>query len=205
MIPRLLLFLRKRFDKDAFTGLPLTIFSAVFLIFLGTFAGITDAIVNSLAIVKLDDNFERFLYALRTPLGANIFYVITNFAGQTTIIILGVATAIYLLFRKEFLYLYTLMLIFAGTESSVYLIKIMINRPRPIADIAYYIESSGSFPSGHSAIAMAFFGFITYYIVRHITGKNNRTIVVTLGSILIFLIGFSRLYLGVHFLSDVLG
>ncbi|HAO64676.1 TPA: hypothetical protein DCQ44_01710 [Candidatus Taylorbacteria bacterium] len=205
MIPRLLLFLRKRFDKDAFTGLPLTIFSAVFLIFLGTFAGITDAIVNSLAIVKLDDNFERFLYVLRTPLGANIFYVITNFAGQTTIIILGVATAIYLLFRKEFLYLYTLMLIFAGTESSVYLIKIMINRPRPIADIAYYIESSGSFPSGHSAIAMAFFGFITYYIVRHITGKNNRTIVVTLGSILIFLIGFSRLYLGVHFLSDVLG
>lgn len=205
MIAKPLSFLKKRFEKAAFTGLPLTIFSAVFLIFLGTFFGITEAVVNSLAIVKIDNSFEQFLYALRTPLGANIFYVITNFAGQSTVIVLGIAAALYLLFKKELLYLYTLILIFAGAESSVYLIKILINRPRPIADIAYYIENSASFPSGHSMTAMAFFGFITYYIVRHVSGKNNRSIVIMLGSLLILLIGFSRLYLGVHFLSDVLG
>src|ERR1035437_8187129 len=185
MMTKQLSFLKKRFEKGAFTGLPLTIFSAVFLIFLGTFAGITGAIVNSLAIVKIDNNFENLLYTLRTPLGANIFYFITNIAGQSTIIVLGIIAAIYLLFKKELLYLYTLIIIFAGAESSVYLIKILINRPRPIADIAYYIESSASFPSGHSTIAMAFFGFVTYYIVRHITGRNNKSIVIALGSLLI--------------------
>jgi undecaprenyl-diphosphatase len=108
-------------------------------------------------------------------------------------------------FKKELAYLYSLILIFIGTEVSVYLIKVFINRGRPIADIAYYIEKSGSFPSGHSAIAIAFFGFMTYYLIHHISGRNMRPAIIFIGTLLIVSIGFSRLYLGVHFLSDVLG
>jgi undecaprenyl-diphosphatase len=81
----------------------------------------------------------------------------------------------------------------------------LINRARPGADIAYYLENSQSFPSGHSAIAMAFFGFITYYFIYHVTGKDKKTLVLLFGALLIALVGFSRLYLGVHFLSDVIG
>src|ERR1035437_8336078 len=198
-------FLKKRFERDVFTGIPLTIFIIIFLILLGTFVGITESIVNSSPITKFDNNFANFLYQFRTPFLAQVFYVITNFANQITVIILGVIALIYLYLKKELAYLYALTLVFLGTEASVYLIKIFINRPRPIVDIAYYIETSASFPSGHSTIAIAFFGFVTYYLLSHVAGKNKKTILILLGTILIALIGFSRLYLGVHFLSDVLG
>jgi undecaprenyl-diphosphatase len=198
-------FIKERLRRKVFTGLPLTIFVIVFLILLGTFVGITDSIVNSAPIVKLDDNFAHFLFGLRTPFLAQVFYVITDFADQITITILGAISLVYLYFKKEIAYLYALIIIFLGTEASIFIIKILINRGRPIADIAYYLETSGSFPSGHSAISMAFFGFITYYLIHHITGRNKKFIITLLGTLLILLVGFSRLYLGVHFLSDVLG
>src|ERR1035437_2245001 len=203
---RLKAFLKKRLKRNVFTGLPLSIIIIIFLILLGTFVAITESIVNSSPMIRFDNSFANFIYQLRTPFLAQFFYAITNFANQITVIILGVIALIYLYLKKELAYLYALILVFLGTEASVYLIKILINRPRPIADIAYYIEASPSFPSGHSAIAIAFFGFVTYYLICHVKGNvKKKTILIVLGTILTALIGFSRLYLGVHFLSDVLG
>ncbi|MES2315808.1 MAG: phosphatase PAP2 family protein [Patescibacteria group bacterium] len=197
--------IKKRLERKVFTGLPLTIFVTVFLILLGTFLGITDSIVNSLPMVKLDASFAHFLFQIRTPSLAKAFYVITNFADQITIAVIMIISLGYLFWKKELAYLYALLLTFIGTEGSVFLIKIFINRDRPGADIAYYLETSKSFPSGHSAIAMAIFGFITNYVLHHIASYKNKSLVIFAGSILIALIGFSRLYLGVHFLSDVIG
>ncbi len=198
-------FLKKRLEPKVFTGLPLTIFVTVFLILLATLVGITDSIVNGAAILKIDATFSNSLFLLRTPYLAKVFYIITNFAGLITMIILSVLSLLYLFLKKETAYLYAFLLTFIGAEVSVYLIKIFINRARPGANIAYYIEKSKSFPSGHSAVAIAFFGFATYYLIHHITGKNKKSLVIFCGTLLIMLVGFSRLYLGVHFLSDVLG
>ena len=198
-------FLKKRFEPNVFTGLPLTIFIIVFLIILATFIGLTDSIVNSQPIVTFDNNFAQTLYHLRTPTGIKVFYTITNFADQITIAILLAISLVYLYFKKEMAYLYALVITFIGAEGSAFLIKILINRARPGADIAYYLETSKSFPSGHSTVAMAFFGFVTYYIIHHSSGRSKKSLFILLGSILIGLIGFSRLYLGEHYLSDVLG
>jgi undecaprenyl-diphosphatase len=198
-------FLKKRLEPEVFTGLPLTIFIIVFLILLATFIGLTNAIVNSAPIVTLDNNLANALYHLRTPQGVKVFYTITNFADQITIAILLVLSLIYLFFKKELAYLYALIITFIGAEGSAFLIKILINRPRPGANLAYYLETSKSFPSGHSTVAMAFFGFVTYYIIHHVNGKGKKYLFILLGAILIGLIGFSRLYLVEHYLSDVLG
>lgn len=177
----------------------------IFLILLVVFIGITASIVTALPLVIFDKSFAHFLFTLRTPFLAQAFYLITNFADQITIAILGIAALLYLYFKKELAYIYALIGIFLGTEASVYILKILINRPRPLADIAYYVEKDPSFPSGHSAIATAFFGFITYYLIRHSEGRNKKGIVLLLGTLLILVVGFSRLYLGVHYMSDVLG
>lgn len=102
-------------------------------------------------------------------------------------------------------YFYSLLIAVLGNEISVYFIKIFIDRSRPTIDITYIIEKSNSFPSGHSAIAVSFYGFITYYLLKHIQGRGKKSVILLLGILLIALIGFSRLYLIVHFLSDVVG
>lgn len=198
-------FMQKRLEPKVFTGLPLTIFIIVFLILLATFIGLTDSIVNSAPIVSLDNNFAHALFKLRTPLGINVFYTITDFASQITICILLAISLVYLFFKKELAYLYALIITFIGAEGSAFVMKILINRARPGPDIAYYLETSKSFPSGHATAAMAFYGFATYYIIHHINKKSKKSFYIFLGALLIGLIGFSRLYLGEHYLSDVLG
>ena len=84
------------------------------------------------------------------------------------------------------------------------LLKNIINRPRP--DGYRIISETGySFPSGHSMISMAFYGLILYIVFKNVKNKNIRNLLTVLIAILIFLIGFSRIYLGVHYVSDVLG
>ena len=98
-----------------------------------------------------------------------------------------------------------------GTAISVWILKHFLDMPRP--ETALYLEMSPSFPSGHSALAMALYGFLFLTIWKHPNGAKalpgkekhplqNKSLVFL--AILILAIGISRLYLGVHFLQDVL-
>ena len=83
------------------------------------------------------------------------------------------------------------------------LLKNILQRPRPI-EYRLIDESGYSFPSGHSMVSMAFYGFIIYLIYKYVKNKYVKYTLITLLSILILLIGISRIYLGVHYTSDVL-
>ena len=83
------------------------------------------------------------------------------------------------------------------------LIKRIIQRPRPTG--FRIIEENGySFPSGHSMVSAAFYGFLIYLIYKNVKNKYLKWSLITLLSVLIILIGTSRIYLGVHYTSDVL-
>lgn len=83
-------------------------------------------------------------------------------------------------------------------------IKNIVQRPRPTG--YRLIEETGySFPSGHSMISMAFYGFAIYLICKYVKNKALKCTLTILLSLLIILIGASRIYLGVHYPSDVLG
>jgi undecaprenyl-diphosphatase len=96
---------------------------------------------------------------------------------------------------------FCLLLTIITSEASTFLLKIIANRPRPT--IAVYLEDSPSFPSGHATIAVAFYGFLTYLLLRRAKSKKQRAAIVSFAALMIATIGFSRLYLGVHYLSDV--
>lgn len=84
-----------------------------------------------------------------------------------------------------------------------YVIKHIINRPRPTG--INLVKASGySFPSGHSATSMVFYGFLIYLVYKYINNKILKTFLIILLSIVILMIGLSRIYLGVHYASDVL-
>ena len=83
------------------------------------------------------------------------------------------------------------------------LFKFILQRPRP-TEYRIINETGYSFPSGHSMISMAFYGFLIYLIYKYVKNKKLKYISITLISILIIFIGISRIYLGVHYTSDVL-
>lgn len=84
------------------------------------------------------------------------------------------------------------------------LLKFLLMRPRP--DIFHLIDVNGySFPSGHSMVSLAFYGYFIYLTYVHMKNKKMKWSIIIALSILIFLIGCSRIYLGVHFATDVMG
>ena len=84
------------------------------------------------------------------------------------------------------------------------LLKGILQRPRP-TEYRIIEETGYSFPSGHSMISMAFYGYIIYLIYKYVKNKYIKWFSIVLLSILICSIGISRIYLGVHYTSDVLG
>jgi len=89
-----------------------------------------------------------------------------------------------------------------GSAATVFIIKHIFYRARPFFE-AFYPETGSSFPSGHATAAMALYGFLIYAIWRHDKHHLKNPFIIFL-SILIILVGVSRLYLGVHYFSDVL-
>ena len=84
------------------------------------------------------------------------------------------------------------------------ILKYILQRPRP-TEYRLIEETGFSFPSGHSMVSMAFYGYLIYLIYKYVKNKDLKWISIVLLSILICSIGISRIYLGVHYTSDVLG
>lgn len=83
------------------------------------------------------------------------------------------------------------------------LLKNIVQRPRP-NEFRLIDETGYSFPSGHSMVSMAFYGFLIYLIYKFVKSKRLKWTLMIVLSILIITIGISRIYLGVHYTSDVL-
>ncbi len=126
---------------------------------------------------------------------------ITNFGGAIFIIALTALLVIAIKNKKIGLSIFTNLVIITILNQSL---KRILQRPRP-TEYRIIQETGYSFPSGHSMISMAFYGYLIYLIYRYVKNKYIKWISISLLSILICLIGISRIYLGVHYTSDVLG
>lgn len=198
--PVLFGFLSARMSRDTFTGLPVTILASTFAYFLLLYAGSTLDFVTQSQIVMVDVRIANLLSAFRDPNLVRFFTLLTAFGYWKVIFALAVAVSAILWLQSRTLYLTGLWLALVGNQITVTLLKNTFARPRP--EMAVYAESSFSFPSGHSAVSVAFFGILTYILIRERIG--NVFVSFLAGASLVFLVGLSRIYLVEHYLSDVL-
>jgi|ERR1035437_978742 undecaprenyl-diphosphatase len=147
--------------------------------------------------------FENLLVSIRNPFFVQLFRDITFFGNATTVIGLVVFFGIFLLWTKtRRVYLAGLFVSLAGATGTTYVLKEVVGRLRPSGSIPTSIETDFSFPSGHATASMAFYGFTAYILCR--LYPLCAKAILSVATIVVLLIGFSRLYLGLHFPTDVI-
>ena len=196
--------LQNRLNTRKFSGLPLSLMVIAFLYVLLALMGVIEDIIGQETIVAFDSRFENLLYVYRSPILVKIFLWITLLGKVKIIFSLGLVFSLLLWIWSKRDYILPLWISLSGSYIFFFFGKIALHRQRP-AGIGVYDESFFSFPSGHATIAVVFYGFIAYFLIRQIGTWRSRLNLSFAAIMLIASIGFSRLYLGVHFLSDVLG
>ena len=126
--------------------------------------------------------------------------IVTNLGGAIILVTITLILLIVLKNKKIGLSIASNLAISTGLNI---ILKNIVQRPRPI-EFRMINESGYSFPSGHSMVSMAFYGYLIYLIYKHIKNKKIKWSLITILSIIILMIGISRIYLGVHYTSDVL-
>ena len=154
---------------------------------------------------RLDHMFGWFLVSSRLPVLTEFLLVLTILGDWRVLIFLTVIVLLILRQTGLSLYIWPFVITNVGAGFSAWAQKVIVSRPRPDPTWAVYLEQSFSFPSAHSALAITFYGFLAYIIWHVRSSTRSRLIVLNLSIALILIIGFSRMYLGVHYLSDVLG
>lgn len=148
----------------------------------------------------IDKEIYKLIISIKSDTMTTIFKIITSFASVKFMIIVSI---IILLLKKLKHIRYFIILNIINDVILNTLLKFIFKRERPI-DIMLVEETGYSFPSGHTMIAIIFYGFIIYLINKSSYKKKTKIILNTLLTILILLIGISRIYLGVHFATDVI-
>lgn len=151
-------------------------------------------------IFVIDDYIYHHISKLISDNFTNFFKVITHFGDAPILIIICLTTIIFINNKRIGTYM-TLNLAINFVFNQY--MKIFFQRPRPI-DLMIVEETDYSFPSGHSMVSMAFYGFIIFLIWKYIKNKKIKWLYSIILSILIIIVGISRIYLGVHYASDVL-
>ncbi|MBK6444586.1 MAG: phosphatase PAP2 family protein [Bacteroidetes bacterium] len=197
-------FLLDRFSVLHFGGLPLTaLVTALGLNILLLFK-FTEKVMNSKTVTAIDTGIARYFFSIRSDGFARLVFNFTQVGNEFFIAGLTIVLAVYCIFRKMYVYLIPLLFTVLGSGLTITAGKNVFKKNRP-DEFAFYPEHSFSFPSGHSTIAVALYGFLAYLLIRHQTNRATRTAIFLSCISLIGAIGLSRIYLCVHYLSDVIG
>jgi undecaprenyl-diphosphatase len=167
------------------------------------FGGIAEDIVNSDPLVSFDLAVANTLHDLATPPLTTFFLIVTALGSIETIALVGLVGAVVLGVRRRWLHLGTWLAAVVGSAALNQLLKALFGRPRPYFEHPLVLETSYSFPSGHAMESLVLYGMLAYFAVLALNTWRSRTAVVFGATLLVVLIGFSRMYLGVHYFSDV--
>lgn len=154
--------------------------------------------------ITSDSVIISLIQGLEAPTLTSVMIFFTELGSSKIIYLIGAFLLIFLFtVIKKRSQLILIPIVFIGARMLNQILKALFHRERP--DLNRLIEIGGySFPSGHAMNAMAFYGIVTFVVCRHISSRWGRALFILIGSLLILMIGISRVYLGVHYPSDVI-
>jgi undecaprenyl-diphosphatase len=202
---RLRRFVRARLNRDSELGLRLTIDIVLFAAGVWAFSGLLEDVLEKETLVRWDIAIAARFHDFATTSGLRAFAVVTQF-GAPVIYVLVVAVALLLWHRGERLLLWTWLAANMGGKLLELVLKSTVQRTRPQHAAEYLNFESFSFPSGHAMASTICYLMLAFIITELAQWRGaRRSIVYGAALALVLAVAFSRIYLGVHYPSDVLG
>jgi len=198
-------FLHARLSPRSYLGLNLTLGALVLIAASWLFGSIAEDVLSGDPLTIIDIRVAKWFHAHATPLLTQCMLLITHLHGPIAISILMALAVLYLAWKCDWYWLVCLVVTVPSGMLLNVLMKYAFHRARPSFDNPLFALSSYSFPSGHAAGATLFYGVLAAMLVSKIDAWRLRVIIVLTALALILLVGLSRIYLGAHYLSDVLG
>jgi membrane-associated phospholipid phosphatase len=135
----------------------------------------------------------------------NSFRVVSVLGSLEALALVGVLVAVALLVQRNWLTLAAWSVVVLGGEVLNLLLKDLFARPRPSFEHPLVVDTSYSFPSGQAMESVVVYGMLAYFVLLTSRAWGKRAVAVCGAAMIVLLIGFGRVYLGAHYVSDVVG
>jgi undecaprenyl-diphosphatase len=166
-------------------------------------ATLTKNTIASPSLTRFDTNLIDGLYLQSNPTARAVLQAIA-FAGNEGVIALGALVALLFVRRRQWYYLAVWAIALLGGHLLNDLLKEIVARPRPVFENMLVTEDTYSFPSGHAMTSIIVSGMLAYFLVIGQHSRRYRALVLLIAVLVVLIIGSSRLFLGLHYFSDVL-
>ena len=198
-------FLRARITPEGYLGLHLTIGVLVLIAATWLFGVIAEEVVTGDPLTSFDATVSAWLRAHASAKLTAAMFVVTYIHSTLGVITIAAGVGLFLLRQRRKYALLVVTLTVPGGMLLNVVLKNVFQRARPTFDHPLLTFSGYSFPSGHTMAATMLYGTLAALALARIRAWHWRVLVVVVATFLIMLVGFSRIYLGAHYLRDVLG
>lgn len=196
---------KNQFHLRRFLSLSLLAGSLVFVTMTLTLGEISEDVTKAEPITVADARFSNWLHGHGTPFLTKAMLATTLFGSTAAVSCMAVVFGLYLFWRRRFYWLAALVPAVFGGMLLNRLLKYAFQRPRPFFDDPILTLTGYSFPSGHTMMATTLYGMLAAYVFATTSNRRRRALVLLAAGLMITSVAFSRIYLGAHYLSDVLG
>ncbi len=177
--------------------------SFVAAVFLGLFSSILEDVYESDPdVIAFDVKTAEWITQIRDPFLNDLFLLITKLGDLKPLTFAFLISIAFFYFYKKYKSLATILLSVSGSAVITFVIKNIVQRARP--ELSLISERGFSFPSAHAFIAVCFWGVLFYLIYKLIKNKLLKIALIIVAITTVLAIGFSRIYIGVHWSSDVI-
>ena len=191
-------------SAKSFLSLQLLAGILVFVVMTITLGAISEDVANREPLTLIDAQLSNWLHSHGSLLLTRAMFGFTFFGSTAAVSGITVAFGFFLIWRRHFPWLVVLCSTVFGGMLLNRLLKYASQRPRPHFSDPLLALTGYSFPSGHTMMATVLYGVLAAYFFTTTTDRRLRLLIVIAAALLIWLVGFSRMYLGAHYLSDVL-
>lgn len=178
--------------------------SVLFIAGLLTFLAVASVVLAG-GTATIDGNVEQWLHLRVSPRFTEVLAAVSFLGAPTTLATIAVLGGVLLALRRRYAESAALAIIVLGCSAFNIGLKHLFQRGRPVFDDPILTLPTYSFPSGHAAVSTVFYGLLAIYVLEQDRRRAVTWAAIGVATTMVALICFSRVYLGLHYLSDVLG